>query len=211
LETALHKEALYFYDFNCRLTFERNLSWSGFPHSASMGSLIVLAPPLGMSILRAPNWEPKPVADQIHWARPVLLQNGKTLCAGHPSNGGDGSMKCWSLQGNEVQPRGAYAVRKGGTVPISGAANSTLVAFLESTYSYNGFTESIKTLPKRYVVWDVESRKTIFELRPREQEEFKSYESSRKSKVPFDIAISPDGSLLALGGDDILEIYALTR
>jgi hypothetical protein len=86
---------------------------------------------------------------------------------------------------------------KGGSVPISAASSGTRVAFVVSSYSYNAFTENEKWQQKRYVVWDFATGKTIAELPARREIE--------------DLALSADGTLLALSGQDVVEIYSIGR
>ena len=206
---------LSFYDFRCGLSFERHLKGRVSDGSTSSGPLIVLEHHLEfkpvISILRGPEWIVwKQLVVDRDRNHPVLLQNGRVLCAGVSANGNNGSVECWSIQDDAILARQGYSMRKGGTDPISSAYRSSLIAFLERSYSRGPF-ENLTVRPKRYVVWDVESAKTIAELSPRQYDVHARSESPYRFKAVFDIAISPDGALLVLGGDDTLEIYNIQR
>jgi len=182
--------------------------------STSSGALIILERHLEhkvISIVRGPEWtEWKQLGVHRDRNHPVLLQNGRVLCAGVSANGTNGSVECWSIQDNAIQARKGYEIRKGGSDPISSAYRSSLIGFLESSYARGPF-ENRTIRPKRYVVWDVESAKIIAELSPRQFDVQAQSESAYRFKASFDIALSPDGSLLALGGDDTLEIFNIQR
>jgi WD40 repeat protein len=138
------------------------------------------------------------------------------LCIGSWANETNASVECWSIEGNTIRPHGAYGLNKGaGAGGLTGAANSTRVAFLEASISHNAFTENTTIRQKRYLVWDVETGKAIAELpiRSRQSKFYPPFDLRIKgaSEAPFEIALSPDGALLALGGDDTLEIYTLPQ
>lgn len=212
VEAAGSKSILSFYDFQCHLVAHHDVN-TRVANAASTDGLIALFHQPSISILKGPRWQEwKTVVEPRPWASTVFAQNGTVICTGAMAGammGGDGSIQCWSLQEKSGRPFRTFTVRKGATGHITGASKATRVAFLQSSYSQNPFIETETVVAKRYVVWDFESGRTIADLPPRQQSSYARYEGPNKGSEPFALALSPNGIMLSLAGDDVVEVYYL--
>ncbi len=191
-----------FHDFDCHPAGDHKLGERLMGTSAFSSDRIALRSDDGFVLLRGPDWKEKKITDDRPGAVGVFLSHGRTLCAADLSKTGNVSVVCWSIGDGDVKPLRKYDSPSNCTLPISGAANAPRVAFLEGTI--NERAQWVRF--GHYVVWDPGTGATITSL-PAEIQRVEM--GGSKADAPFVTALSPDGSLLALAGQNVVEIYAL--
>jgi hypothetical protein len=90
---------------------------------------------------------------------------------------------------------------------FSTASGAPVLLALEYNYSYNPFTESERSSPRRWILWDIRMEQTIATLPAPVRQERTTYYSGSA----FAGAISPSGRYVVLGGDDSVFVYELSR
>jgi len=190
-------------DFDCHVVGEHRVNDRVIGISAYTSDRIALHHEGGFLILGAPDWkESKRIADDRISATPVFLNHGHTLCAADVSSASNVSVLCWAIGDAAITQLRKYDAPTNSTLPISGAAKASRVAFLEGMI--NGSLQWVRF--GQYVVWDPESGTTLATL-PAQTQHFEVGRS--RAEAPFMLALSPDGSLLALAGENVVEVYSL--
>jgi hypothetical protein len=85
---------------------------------------------------------------------------------------------------------------------------------LEYNYSYNPFSESERSSPRRWILWDIRKDQTIATLEAPIRQPKTIYYNGRavpRAISPFSGAVSPSGRHLVLGGDDRILVYEVSR
>ena len=171
--------------------------------------LIAFAGDGDIRILSGPDWKSfSRIFSPGCCLSPKFLNDGKHICAGRtPGASDENTFRCWEL--NEATPKliSSWPAKKTGTEVASATIRSTLALFLDKTYSYNPFTERERTDLKRWVIWDAMRGMIVGELPAKLQIRRSGMDSRRDTHLPWASAMSPRGSLLALGGDGKVEIY----
>jgi hypothetical protein len=218
-EAAQKKTLLAVYDLSCQMTgrFEvpGRIRSMGTAPSASLLALspedphvFPGEPPIGISILRGPEWRltttvPARTQDLS------FLDRGKLLCTAALPNAEEGSLECWRLDGLAATLQSRYQVDNGGTAPLAASAANSLVMFAERTYSYNPFTENKGSRLKRYVLWNARSGQRLASIGPRKQWPFWRFESRRRPTLQDSLvfAVSPNGCLVGLAVQEGIEVF----
>lgn len=163
-------------------------------------------------ILRGPMWTRNETLHDPGVGLIVrLLEHGKTVCAGRAPGPGDSTLRCWVLDGLTPRQISEWPAKRAGTEPTSGAATVPLVLFRDTTYSYSGLTERIKSDFKRWIIWDAQSASIVDVLRGKSQTMRFGGEALFKGLVPWAADLSSSGRELAIGGDNAIEIYNIGK
>jgi WD40 repeat protein len=132
----------------------------------------------------------------------ILAQGARMLCSELvPAGGYKSALHCWNLPDGQVIPV-ASELRSYGIVQTS--RSSPRVVAERWGYHFFGLMKEVPDMLNLSVV-DLRSGRHIASLKPRPQREFYSPQGDRY----FQYALSPNGDLLAEGGDGVLSLYRL--
>jgi hypothetical protein len=210
VQTSFPKSTVEFFDAKCTPTgdWEIDGKWELSDASADRHLIalsngiprqtqIVVADPVGKTVVH--RW---PLED-VEGSWPLFANRGKAICA-LDGTGRHGVAHCWDADS------GAEIARTNGGNPhwpMKTALHAKRAILSEYGWRiyFEGWETEVGSL-KRWVVWDFGTGKELASWKPKWQ----SYMiRDSKAREPYRLAISPDGDLVAEGGQGTLILYRI--
>jgi hypothetical protein len=204
--------ALSFFNTDCTRVGEAVTPFAiNFGDADDKSGLIAASNPgEGVEILRAiPLDKLASVRDLRIGLRVVFFGAGRGFCAGAKAPDGDATMRCWLLGQGTPEPVSTFPARSASTLPVASARNSSLLAIENTALSYNRFTEGESAKFKGWTIWDPllgQARGTV----PARAQGLRFIpEQKHPRQTPYAAALSANGEVFAIAGNQALEIFSV--
>ncbi len=141
---------------------------------------------------------------QVDTGESVRIGDGGRIAC-FAGNKGTITIRCYRSEGGRPPSVATFGPRTVGMGPIATVGTRQVV--LEVSYSRNLFSESEKSEPRRWIIWDCKTGDEVAQLKVQ-------FQSTRPGTIrgratPFLADLSPAGDLLVLAGDDRVLLYEI--